>query len=887
MACGNALRYYVLLHESIVNIIGRKKSLGVLVIVGKRADAPVFFTICATNYLALAICLSESLQKHYGDVPLTVFLLDEDPSLPQIPGLSLRSVRKELGDEVWIELSMRYDVLEISTAVKPAMFKALFAEYAEFVVYCDPDIYFYQRPREMEEILTNGASGVILPHMLTPLPRDGCLPDDAAILKSGVFNLGFLALRACDESSRLLVWWADWLRTHCHADPSMGTFTDQKWMDFTPCLWPGVMILRDPGYDVAYWNLHERQIEWIEGQWRVSCRPLIFFHFSGFNPCTPRRLSRHENRHSEVLNSSELGRILADYSGSLFRCRHEIFTKRPLPRPTFENGYAFDDVARTVFKIADERGMTFKSRLGVGSGSFYAWMIDRELGSVHPRYVHGLLRMRPDVRSAYPAYEGDDAEALRRWIATDGLTSMGLSAGILEDIGYSGVRTSSTESVCQNVNYVGYMRAEMGLGEAARGYVRALHKMGFAPALMDISHLTAHRTNDLSIVQDVMEAMPAAPYDVSIVHVNADMLPLTLQYLGPNFRKGRYTIGLWAWESDQFPAEWHDRFAMVDEIWVGSQFMAKAISLAASCPVIVMPHTVELPEVRADRREFGIRDSEYAFIFVFDFRSVIERKNPHGVVRAFKSAFAADEHAALIIKSIAGNDYPLDLEELRSLVGDDARIRILDETLDRMQHLSLIASCDAFVSLHRLEGFGLGMAEAMALGKPVIATAYGGNMDFMSPSNAILVPFEMAKVEQDYGPYVKGSRWANPDEHFAAQKMRELYDNRAFGRSLGESAKESIKTTLSAEIIGQRLASRLRTINEMANISSGESLESRTGLSNRERRRLHIARILAKDALLNPLYYFRKTGAGLAYLRRKGRRVFVARVIEELRRRGM
>ncbi|MBU2810437.1 DUF1698 domain-containing protein [Acidithiobacillus thiooxidans] len=855
----------------------------------KPLHSMVYFTICAGNYLAQTFAFAESLRAFYPEAELQVFLLDDPEDLPVFPGVRWRRAEDVLSAALWVELSVRYSILELATALKPYCFQKLFAEDWQQVIYCDPDLIFYARPYEMESLLNDGASGVILPHILTPLPRDSEQADDLAILKSGVFNLGFLALSACAETEKLLSWWAGWLRTECWADPRTGVFTDQRWMDFVPCLWSGVKILYHPGYDVAYWNLHERRLDRVSGQWRVNDVPLVFFHFSGFNPKNLKRLSKHETRFSRLDGTGPLSAIMEDYRDRLIRHDFSRYSRLPLPSLRFEGGITFDLVARRAFQMTKERNLEFPDPLSTGPGSFFEWLLRPELGSAHSRYVHALLALREGVQAAYPDYEGEHIYALRRWIVESGAREIPIEKDMLTALGLSSSQDIFKEHNPLQVNYVGYLRAEMGVGEAARGYVKALRQQAVNVALMDISQLSEHRCEDRSLATQPPESMPAAPGNLNIVHVNADMLPSVLAYLGSNFTEGRYTIGLWAWESAFFPEQWRDRSAYLDEIWVGSQFMASAIAPWADCPVIVMPHVVDMPLLPASRTRWQIPEQAFVFLFLFDFHSVVERKNPYAVIEAFRQAFTADEEVLLVIKTMAADRYPEQYAHLQACVRD-VHVQFINETLDRDDLLGLIASCDVFVSLHRLEGFGLGMAEAMAQGKAVIGTAYGGNVDFMRPGNSILVPYTLKKLDKDYGPYVKESFWAEPDLAYAAREMQHLFADRAFTRHIGEQARHTIQEEFSLESVGLRMLQRLELLDKQGVLETSAQSEidaspvttspSITG------RRLRTFHVLLGDLLRSPKHYWRRAPNAWIYWRQKGTGALRRRVVEELRRRG-
>ncbi len=842
---------------------------------------PHFFTICARNYLAFAGALAESIANQYPEATLTVWLLDLDDLEKAPSGISIRSVQEAVSQKLWVDLQLRYSILELSTALKPAVFLHMFLEGASRVIYLDPDIYLFSSLDEVDDLLVEENSGVILPHLLSPLPKDGHNPDDLAILKSGVFNLGFLALCQGEKTTAFLHWWNSWLETHCWADPSTGVFTDQKWLDFVPCLWPSINVLRHPSYDVAYWNLHERSLDKKDDRWVIDTDPLRFFHFSGFNPHEAQKLSKHENRFGNVERNSSIGELLEFYAQRLLAFDYNYYSSLTIPITRFSNGDRCDAVCQRCFTMATERGLVFAEPLATGPGTFHAWMLEHELGSQHPHYIHALMQLRPDIQTAYPDFENSQAGAVRRWILENGQRQLGLDTGILVAMGLTPKSASMIAKRPSQVNYVGYLRAEMGVGEAARGYVRAMQSVGVTAALMDISHLTVHRTQDTSIVTSPPESMPPAPHAINLVHVNADALPMTMSYLGDNFRTGRFTIGLWAWESSIFPEHWMDRFDLVDEIWVGSRFMADAISLHAPCPVLVMPHVVNPPRLDADRKSFGLSQDEFIFLFSFDFSSISVRKNPDGLIKAFRNAFSPNEPVRLLLKSISGDMHPDALARLHSLIGN-ARITILDRTLDRLDQIRLLQSCDSFVSLHRLEGFGLAIAEAMALGKPVIATAYGGNTDFMNVGNSFLIPYDLVELSEAHGPYPKGSLWAEPNLDEAVKAMHTVVNNKDLCERLGRRAQAEIVQYCGPTRVGEMISKRLDYIStHLPPISRSHTAE---GSHVRKRRRLALA--LVSDLLRSPKHYWANYGKAITYWRRMGTRALTQRVVEEVRKRG-
>ena len=211
------------------------------------------------------------------------------------------------------------------------------------------------------------------------------------------------------------------------------------------------------------------------------------------------------------------------------------------------------------------------------------------------------------------------------------------------------------------------------------------------------------------------------------------------------------------------------------------------------------------------RCRLGVPDG-FLFLFVFDYMSTTQRKNPVGLVEAFRGAFTPQDGAHLLIKTINAPLRPLAEEELLWACHGRDDIHVIDRSLTGPERDALMAACDCYVSLHRSEGFGLTMAEAMSIGKPVIATGYSGNVDFMTAENSYLVDYDIVRVGPDCEIYPADGEWAEPDLQQAARVMRSVYDDPAHARTLGEQARADIARLLSPEATGAAMRDRLRAL---------------------------------------------------------------------------
>jgi glycosyltransferase involved in cell wall biosynthesis len=277
-------------------------------------------------------------------------------------------------------------------------------------------------------------------------------------------------------------------------------------------------------------------------------------------------------------------------------------------------------------------------------------------------------------------------------------------------------------------------------------------------------------------------------------------------------RENGYRIAYWNWELETVPDEWVEAAGLVDEIWSPTRFVADAMSARMPCPVYhILPGVEVGPVEKVTRSSLNIPEDHFVFLFMFDLHSQVHRKNPGAVFRAFRETFREDDKATLVIKTTGGDIHSADLEQVRKTIGGP-NITLLDKLMPRAQAYGLIAMADCFVSLHRSEGFGLGLAEAMLMAKPVIATGYSGNLDFMNRNNSLLVDYELVEIKEDRPIYTRGNFWAEPSIKQAAAYMRDVYEHRdeACARALrGQAETQSL---LSLEAAGQRMRARLEQI---------------------------------------------------------------------------
>jgi glycosyltransferase involved in cell wall biosynthesis len=280
------------------------------------------------------------------------------------------------------------------------------------------------------------------------------------------------------------------------------------------------------------------------------------------------------------------------------------------------------------------------------------------------------------------------------------------------------------------------------------------------------------------------------------------------------FFEDRDVIGQWFWELSEPPESYRRAFDLIREVWAPTLFIKESLETMAPerVSVVHMPLPITTPKIDSSltKKSFGL-DDRFAFLFTFDFLSVLKRKNTIGLVDAFCEAFTPNEGPVLILKSINGDKRMIEFEKLKWACRGRSDVIVIDEYFDVVKSASLMAVTDCYVSLHRSEGLGLTMAEAMALGKPVIATGYSGNMDFMTEENSLVIPWTLVPVGKDAEGYPSGAKWAEPDLGAASVAMRRVYEDQNFARNLGAKAQRDIAENFSPQKTGERMKSRLES----------------------------------------------------------------------------
>ncbi len=361
---------------------------------------------------------------------------------------------------------------------------------------------------------------------------------------------------------------------------------------------------------------------------------------------------------------------------------------------------------------------------------------------------------------------------------------------------------------------IGYPRGEFGVGSSLRLTALSLKTAGIAFNVFDFNVVSQASHKDTRL-DEWITYLPE--HKINIFCIGADQIQLLKKTLGKKFFQNRYNILYGSWEFNRLPKKWINSLIEMNEIWAMSNFVGQMFRSSTTNFIHVFQHPVvlEIPE-SSNRSQFQIQKNNFVFLFMFDFDSHAARKNPEAVIKAFKYAFpkTSKNPVSLVIKSINSDRHLEENKAIKKLIDKDSRIMHIQKVLPHSENAALMNCCDCYVSLHRSEGFGLTIAEAMLAGKPVITTAYSGNMDFTTDDTSLLVDYKLIPVQQGDYPYAKDEVWAEPNIEQAGDYMRKLVKDRNFSTLFAKKGQELISTSFSIKSMGERYKKRLDLILE-------------------------------------------------------------------------
>lgn len=453
------------------------------------------------------------------------------------------------------------------------------------------------------------------------------------------------------------------------------------------------------------------------------------------------------------------------------------------------------------------------------------FLID-QVDLVATKFAQLVYGARPDVRAAFNLRSVSGVESFRHWMASHGLSE----AGLLEDGDSNEQRIISVGEKVQpsvkpfGVNLIGYAFGELGIGEDVRMAAKSLHAAGvpFTVINYDPGHLISQ--NDHSIQEWVGIDFI---YSINLFCLTALEHFRFYAEHGSATVTGYYCIGYWPWELQDWPLNWKHCFSLVDEIWGASEHIINSVRRAGFKNSLLMPMAVSLQDPpsskRGLRKLLNIKGTTKAFIFSFDGNSSFKRKNPMAILAAFKVAFPNHtDDVALVIKCMRADRETAIWTHIEEFARVDNRIIIINKVMTKSEIMALYKACDCFVSLHRAEGFGRGIAEALLLDLDVITTNYSGNVDFCRPLDALLVDFELVRTSPDC--YVESAEnfWAEPSVVHAASLLREAAsaERAEYRQKQYHQRIQKLDEIFAHEGIGLRYSNRLAQILSLTNTLS-------------------------------------------------------------------
>jgi hypothetical protein len=765
------------------------------------------FSLCSNQGVPQARLLFETIQKFLPSADCFLILADAYYPAVRYPDGCVVIAADELGISDFASFAFRYERHEFTSAIKPFAFLHLLGVRGyTHCLYFNPDIEIFSPLPAVTAALEANVSFVLTPHILAPAEQaDG--PDDIAIMRGGTFNLGFLGVSGTREARDRLGWWARWLRTHCVDGRPIGLYIDQKFMDLMPGLARGARILRDPGLNLAYWNLPQRRFQPdAPGGPMVNDGPLGFFHYSGFDPATPERLSTQTDQFQGRTLPPSWRHFLARYANRLHVAGHGRIPAATYAYSRFASGVPIPAIAREMFRddYAAWPGDPFEN--------FEAWAhlpargAVLGIGSAIPSLMMQWLQARAPQLIRFPLSEPDGAAYVTRWWLEQS-PWFGIDRRFLEpQAAAAGLRPLSIQA--------DFPPAHSSRADATviAPFVESSTLGGSDPAVL-IGQ--AQRAN-LGLAAGRVEACDTGAEDQKRMNGRVLSFCLAPEQLAPvlaavsrQLPDRAYRIFIPSTERMVLSPSCLDALSEIDEIWAPTRFIQASLVLATTLPVLHMPVPWRFPAPPASAQDFipGGRPYILAENDGFPGSGAVE-----AAVNAYLAAFgswAVEKRPVLAIRSQSADATD---DALQATIAAHGGV-IIPSTADPAE---LIAGATCLLALHRGDALGLTILRAMASGVPVVATEYGGCTDLLTPKTGFPIGFRLlptsggAAVESWVDP------WAEADLDHAAWSLRDLFGRPDVARSRAEEARCQLESLHEPATIAARQARRLGLVERLA-----------------------------------------------------------------------
>ena len=721
----------------------------------------------STTTVAATRRLVDAVHHLHPDATTVVAVLDDDQGIAADTGtdavveqLELFSSRADHDRTVG-----RCSPEQLAAVALPLVAAAVAGHRHRPVVAAAPSIEVVDRLDGLLPGTADETPLVVVPRADSLLPHDDRHPDETDLATAGRFLTTLFGAGAGADS--MLRWWA---AEAARTPDRIGSLLESA------VLIGGATVCRDPHHGVNGARASTPGTAapaTIDTSGRSRRSPHLFSAADGPNPRL--LLSEHAN----------LAAILAERDARVDQ-----------PEPTIDR---FSERCRLVYAEAmrvHELAGGPEPPSPVDADAFRRWLTEpaaREDGLNN--LLQGLWATRIDLRAAFPDPDLGPAarERYLEWVRHEAPHQEGIPADLIPPPATpeppSRARRLPRRLRRRGANVAGFVDADLGVGEIARLVIRALEQARIGVTVQTVSG-TANRRRSRLVPAD-----EAPVHDTDIVCVNADRIAAYLDARGAA-GDPRHTVGVFFWETDVLTPAMSDGLARVDEVWAGSTYVADQFAPATDAPVEVLPVPVLPPPPRGDGRALlDVEPGRPVLFFTFDHHSSARRKNVDGLIRAFRDAFSRDEGPVLVCKSINGDRLPAERERLVAAAGGRPDIRLVDGYVDAGELSAMIAEADAYVSLHRSEGFGLTVAHAMALGTPVVTTAGSGPADFCDESTALIVPGHLVPIGADAPPYPAEGRWLDPDHDAAVAALRSVVSDPTAAAGRAERARASIAAT--------------------------------------------------------------------------------------------